>query len=180
MNLRSSTRIVFLVALVACSKTEPPRTDPAPVSATASVQDPRTGSSAAAPSDAGAPARGAALAYTADFDAEVAPLTLPEDVKWKGDSPETEGVGKGKLALSVDADGRVSGTGSGAFGDVVVAGISRDGVMSGSILRKTTDDAGFSGVFVATESGGAWKGSLAVSKGNAGGLRRASFTLVKR
>jgi hypothetical protein len=125
-------------------------------------------------------AASATVSYTADFDAEIAPLTLPDDVKWKGDTPETEGVGKGKLEIAVDADGRVSGAGSGAFGDVIVAGVSKDGVLSASILRKVADDAGFSGVLVAMESGGAWKGSLAVSKGNAGGLRRATFTLVKR
>ena len=165
-----------LTTALGCSKSEPRRADPVPVTpaSATSIDD------ASGPADASMSKASATPSFTADFEAEEASLTLPEDVKWKGDTPATEGVGKGSLDLAVDAEGRVKGTGSGPFGDVILVGVSRDGVISGSILRKAADEAGFTGVFIAMESGGKWAGSLAVSRSNAGGLRRASFTLVKR
>jgi hypothetical protein len=47
------------------------------------------------------------------------------------------------------------------------------------MLRKTAGDLGFSGSFYATVEGKELKGILRASRGNAGALREASFTLKR-
>jgi hypothetical protein len=173
---------------VACSKTDPPAGGGAPPATSsaaltsASAPSPTPSSSAAgagsaAPSSAGAKA--GAGAFSGDYQSAVTDLAVPEGVKWKGDAPADEGVGKGTLSLSVDEAGIVTGSGTGALGDVILSGISRDGLVSGLVLRKSSADGGYTGTFYATEEQGELKGTIRVSKGNAGGLREAKFSLAK-
>lgn len=195
--MKTSLRALPLALLglcIACSKTEPTggggstpsasaaASAPALTSATASASS----SAAAAPGSASAAAGGsaaptgvAAASYEGEAEVTVSDLTVPANVKWKGDVEATDGVGKAKLVLVVDEAGIVTGTGTGALGDVILTGRAIAGVVSATILRKTPSDMGYTGTLYATEEAGTLKGTLHVSKGNAGGLREGKLTLAK-
>ncbi len=193
--MKTSLRALPLALLglcLACSKTEPTgggaapsasaaSSAPALTSAATSASAAAAGSASGAPSGAAAPSNTgvAAASYEGEADVTVADLTLPDNVKWKGDVEASDGVGKAKITLSVDEAGVVTGSGSGALGDVVVTGRAIAGVVSATLLRKSPSDMGYTGTLYATEEGGALKGTLHVSKGNAGGLREGKFTLSK-
>ncbi len=191
--IRSSSQGLLVVALLsigafACSKTDPPAgggtapaTSSAALTSASAAPTPSTSAAASASAATAATAKPAAAsgAFAGEYESAVTELAVPEGVKWKGDAPADEGVGKGTVTLSVDESGVVSGSGTGALGDVILTGISRDGVVSGLVLRKSAADGGYTGTFYATEEQGALKGTIRVSKGNAGGLREAKFSLAK-
>jgi len=122
---------------------------------------------------------GSAQTFKGTYDAKAAELTLPKDVKWKGDDVGQDGIGEGTLEITIDADGVLRGTSKGALGEAFLTGTSKDQIASGWMLRKTSGDLGFSGSFYASIDGKDLKGVLRASRGNAGALREAAFTLKR-
>ena len=97
-------------------------------------------------------------------------------MKWK--VPENSaGVGDGTIALTVGADGRVTGTIEGVLGPAVVDGLAVDGRVTGAIARRDPSDHGFTGTLGGDIAGGHARGTMHLTLAEAGAVRTATFDL---
>lgn len=179
-------RASFLVAcglalgLAACSKPSAGGAEGSPSAApSASVA---AASPSAAPSAAGSTASpvGVARTFSGPYKSTAGTMaTEPPFAKrsWTGNEPATAGLGDGKVTLSIDPDGRVSGTLDGALGAGILEGRAAGASVSATLRRKDPSDRGFSGTLSGTVSGEQLTGGLTVSSGQGGLVRTATFSL---
>ncbi len=165
------TASLFLLA-VACQQA--PNPDPA---ATTSGKL----ASSAAPVASAAPAPPKAWfegAWQGSFQAELFRIELAVGgvKEWKKDDG-SQASGQGKLSLQAAADGSVTGTATGALGELAVSG-RVDGDRAALTLSSATPD-GFHGVILAAQSPDGMKGTLNASSGNSLQVRQASVTLAR-
>lgn len=165
-----------LLLLAACqnSKTET-TTAAAGVSAASTL-------AAAPPSASAAPVATKAWfegAWQGSFAAELFRVeTAAGGVKeWKQDDGK-KAAGEGKLSLDVAADGSVTGSASGALGELTVAG-RVDGDRAALTLASAEVD-GFHGSVLATQTPDGMKGTLSASSGDSLQVRQAAVTLSRK
>jgi hypothetical protein len=96
--------------------------------------------------------------------------------EWKTDDGK-QASGPGQLALQVAADGTVSGSGTGALGELSVLGRFEDDRATLTLTPATP--GGLHGVVVATREGEGLKGMLSASSGDSLQVRRADVTLSR-
>jgi hypothetical protein len=111
-------------------------------------------------------------------------LYLPESKEFQGvkkvDFESKAALGAGKIELAVDAQGTVSGTVSGALGDLTIAGRSEAGRVTAT-LKPTTGTDGFYGTLLAEPSpSGELVGTLSASGARSNVLREAELKLAKK
>jgi hypothetical protein len=100
-------------------------------------------------------------------------------VKWRGDDAST-GLGEGALALTIHgAARRLTGTGSGALGDLVWVGALDGDTLTASVQRRDPLDRGFTGTAVGKVSGDEIVGTMRLSLADARIIRGARFTLTR-
>ncbi len=100
-------------------------------------------------------------------------------VKWRGDDAGL-GLGEGTMALTLRrGNRRVTGTGSGAVGDVLFEGTMDGDLLTASVLRKDPLDRGFTGTVVGNVSGDQLVGTMRLSLADARVIRHAKFTLTR-
>jgi hypothetical protein len=88
------------------------------------------------------------------------------------------GVGEGKLELVVGPNGSVSGTSTGALGELVVSGRAEEGIVRATLMpRDPSVEGSFQGYFVGQPVGDRIAGQLQVSSGDGAVVRRASVDL---
>jgi hypothetical protein len=101
-------------------------------------------------------------------------------VQWRGDDAST-GLGEGVLSLTLQrGPGRVSGTGSGAIGDVVWVGVLDGDRLTANISRRDPLDRGLTGTAVGKVSPEQIVGTMRLSLADAHVIRNASFVLAQR
>jgi hypothetical protein len=149
--------------------------------------DPAATGSAAANASAAAPAPSASAApakawfegsWQGAFQAELLRIELPAGgvKEWKNDDGK-KASGEGKLSLEAKPDGSVSGTASGALGELTVAG-QVDGDRAALTLTSAQPE-GFHGVILATQTPEGMKGTLNASSGDSLQVRQAAVTLSR-
>lgn len=149
--------------------------------------DPSATGSAAANASAAAPAPSASAApakawfegsWQGAFQAELLRIELPAGglKEWKNDDGK-KASGEGKLSLEAKPDGSVSGTASGALGELTVAG-QVDGDRAALTLTSAQPE-GFHGVILATQTPEGMKGTLNASSGDSLQVRQAAVTLSR-
>jgi hypothetical protein len=156
-------------ALGACQQA--PKSEPAPAASTKTALAP-------APAPA-APAKAwFEGAWQGAFVAELQRIELPVgNVKeWKLDDGKLAS-GDGKLALRVSSDGVVSGSASGALGDLAVTGRVEGDRAALSLFSARPE--GFHGVVLAMQSGDGMKGTLSASSADSLQVRKAEVTLTR-
>jgi hypothetical protein len=162
----------LLLLAVACQNA--PKTDVA-----------AAGSGSAQPSVSVAPSAAAAPAkswfegsWQGAFQAELNRLELPVGgiKEWKQDDGK-KSSGEGKLSLEAGPDGGVTGTATGALGELTVAG-RIEGDRAALTLTSAQAD-GFHGVILATQTAEGLKGTLSASSGDSLQVRQASVTLTR-
>ncbi len=162
----------MLLLVTACQQS--PKTDSASVASAAPL------ASAAAAPTASAAGAGAWFvgAWHGAFQAELFRLEVPiGGVKeWKADDGKLAS-GEGKLALQVAADGCVTGTASGALGELSVVG-HVDGDRATLTLASSQPD-GFHGVILASQTSAGMSGTLSASTGDSLRARQAKVTLAR-
>ncbi len=167
---------VALLLLLATACQQSPKTDPA------SVDSARVASAAPAVSVAPAASATAAAwfvgAWQGAYQAELFRVEVPVGgVKaWKDDDGKLAS-GDGKLSLQAAADGSVSGTASGALGELSVVG-HVDGDRVTLTLHSPQPD-GFHGVILATQTPEGLSGTLSASTGDSLQVRQAKVTLTR-
>lgn len=132
--------IAIGLALTGCNKgsssSQPAASGSAPA-ASAPASASASGSSAAPAGSASAVSAADAKGFAGEYTAKKATIEPPEkvpDVTWKKDTGDKQ-VGPGKLDLKV-ANGMVSGEGSGALGDQLIAGTFDGKELKFSLLPK--------------------------------------------
>ncbi len=101
-------------------------------------------------------------------------------VRFRGDDASA-GLGEGPLAMTVDSTtGRLSGTGSGPIGDVILSGTVLGDALAFNVVRKDPTDRGLSGTGVGRVNGESLAGTLRLSQGDARVIREATFSLAKK
>jgi hypothetical protein len=149
--------------------------------------DPAATGSAAANTSAATPAPSASAApakawfegsWQGAFQAELLRIELPAGgvKEWKNDDGK-KASGEGKLSLEAKPDGSVSGTASGALGELTVAG-QVDGDRAALTLTSAQPE-GFHGVILATQTPEGMKGTLNASSGDSLQVRQAAVTLSR-
>jgi len=161
---------LWLVLVVACTKPQASESKPAP-SASASA-------AAAAPASArpAGPVR-----YAGTYTSNPADLYVPDAEPYKGFKfrGEDAGValGEGKIQLTVDPSGSVTGTVEGPLGAATLTGVAADGGVTFHVAPNDPKaDLAFSGTGTGEVSATAAKGSMQLSSWRANILREASFT----
>ena len=186
-------RLVLAVLLVGCShETATPGSDAGALPTTAALASAAPSGPAAAGSAAGtgraqaagaAGATGKARAVSGPYQAAKGTFYIPDSggwsgVKWPGDD-DPSGVGAGTLALQIAADGRVSGTISGALGDLTVDGMDRDGQLTAQLLPAPGAPIhSFTGTLIARDDGTKVTGTMRLSDGINRLVRVADVALV--
>jgi hypothetical protein len=167
-------RAFVLVLLAACSRSSAP---PAPDAAPAPPK--------AAASAATTPARETAL-WEGSYASKPGSLYVPEGAEykgaqWRGDDAG-EGLGDGALSFTIDpATGRIDGKGTGALGNVVLAGVRADGgAVSFAIFRADPVDGGFTGAAIGKLAGDTIEGTMRLSRARADAIREATFTMKRK
>ena len=171
------------LALAGCPKSEGNKATPAgSASAPGSVAAPEADASAG--DDAGsAKADGQAATYSGSYSLSPGAYYIPStkdygSVKQAKDDP-TKHVGEGNLTLTVDADGKVTGTiDSGPASPGVIEGSMIDGEIRGFIRRTDPSDQGLTGTF--TVKPGAGDGTLSLAEANAAVVREGKLSLEKK
>ncbi|HEX2874774.1 MAG TPA: hypothetical protein VHP33_26165 [Polyangiaceae bacterium] len=162
----------LLLAGAGCQQA--PKVDPA---ATGSVAV--NASAAPAPSASAAPAKAwFEGSWQGTFQAELLRIELPAGgvKEWKNDDGK-KASGEGKLSLEAKPDGSVSGTATGALGDLTVTG-QVDGDRAALTLTSPQPE-GFHGVILATQTPEGMKGTLNASSGDSLQVRQAAVTLSR-
>jgi hypothetical protein len=165
-----------LLLLAACQNTKT-ETTTATASASAAVATAPSGSAAASAPVATKPWFEGAWqgGFTAElFRVETAAGGVKE---WKQDDGK-KAAGEGKLALEVAADGSVTGSASGALGELTVTG-RVDGDRAALTLASAEGD-GFHGSILATQTPDGMKGTLSASSGDSLQVRQAAVTLSRK
>jgi hypothetical protein len=96
--------------------------------------------------------------------------------EWKQDDGK-QASGEGKLSLQAAADGSVTGTATGALGNLAVAG-RVDGDRAALTLT-SADAGGFHGVILASQTPAGMTGTLNASSADSLQVRRANVTLTR-
>jgi hypothetical protein len=100
-------------------------------------------------------------------------------VTWRGDDAST-GIGEGVLALTLEREAhRVTGTGGGSLGDVILVGGVDGETLTASVLRKDPLDRGLTGTAVGKVHGDQIDGTMRLSLADARIIRDAKFTLAR-
>jgi hypothetical protein len=160
----------LLLFAIACQKA--PKTD---VVATGSAPS----SASVAPSAAAAPAKPwFEGSWQGAFQAELNRLEVPVGgvKEWKQDDGQ-KSSGAGLLSFEAGPDGGVTGTATGALGELTVAG-RIEGDRAALTLTSAQAD-GFHGVILASQTPEGLKGTLSASSGDSLQVRRASVTLTR-
>ena len=165
--------VVLFLAGTACQ--QGPKADAAGAAASAVA----VASASAAPS--AAPVAKAAWfegSWQGAFQAELFRIELPAGgvKEWKQDDGK-KASGDGKLSLEAKPDGSVSGTATGALGELAVSG-QVDGDRAALTLTSAQPD-GFHGVILATQTPEGMKGTLNASSGDSLQVRQAAVTLSR-
>jgi hypothetical protein len=160
--------LLWLLFGVASACQQAPQSQPAPVTS-------------ASPSASAAPAPTKAWfagAWQGTFVAQLFRLELPVGgvKEWKLDDGKLAS-GDGKLSLTVSDEGVVSGTASGALGDLAVTG-RVEGDRAALSLASAQPD-GFHGVLLATQTPEGMKGTLSASSADSLQVRKAEVTLTR-
>jgi hypothetical protein len=159
--------------LLATACQQAPKGDPAATGSAAA------NTAAPAPSASAAPAKAwFEGAWQGAFQAELLRIELPAGgvKEWKNDDGK-KASGEGKLSLEAKPDGSVSGTATGALGDLTVAG-QVDGDRAALALTSAQPE-GFHGVILATQTPEGMKGTLNASSGDSLQVRQAAVTLSR-
>lgn len=167
-----------------CTKPQPDGagTSPSTSSSTSASAAPSPSASSQADASSDPTAKGGAKAASYDgkySSTAVAMIAVPEGTKWKGEE-SPDGVGEGKLALEVSAEGRVQGTLEGTLGAALVEGIVDGDTLTATFRRKDPADNGFYGTLGGKIAADKIEGTLTSSRGNAGLVREGKFSLVKK
>ena len=164
-------RLLALLLCVACQNA--PKDDGAPAASANAAASAAPSASALAPSKAWFEGR-----WQGSYEAELFRIELPAgNVKeWKQDDGK-KASGDGKLSLQVNADGTVTGTSSGALGELAVSG-RFDGDRAALSLASAAADT-FHGTILATQTPEGMSGTLSASSGDSLQVRRAKVTLTK-
>lgn len=177
--------LVSALALVACSKSDPPApqsTTPASSAAAPAGSAPAAAPSAASSAATGAAAPASAGAFAGKYETKASTLYLPDTkemqrVKWRGDE-SSEGLGAGDLSLTIEPDGSVHGEATGALGAMRVVGQAEGDSLAASLQRKTPNEPGFTGTLHAVKKDGALVGEMNVTSHDASVLRTGTFQLA--
>jgi len=96
--------------------------------------------------------------------------------EWKQDEGKA-GSGEGKLALEAAPDGSVTGSASGALGNLAVSGhVDGDRV---ALVLGSAEPAGFHGVILASQTPDGMQGTLNASSGDSLQARQAKVTISR-
>ena len=173
-------RVAFVLLLAtACQQSS--KTDPASAGTTAPPTSASSAPGAVAPA-ASAVAAGAWFvgAWQGSFQAELFRIEVPAgSVKaWKDDDGK-QASGEGKLSLQVAADGSVSGTASGALGELTVVGHVDGDRATLTLTSASGQPDGFHGVILASQTPEGMAGTLSASTGDSLRARQAKVTLAR-
>ena len=159
-----------------------PSAMPAASGTAASVRD----ASGAAPASGAAAGAGASTAWAGSYDAVAGTLYVPsgkewEGVKFRGEASELA-LGKGELAIAIDARGNVTGTLDGPLGPAIVSGWLQGETFTATLYPKDPSVAGggFTGTLAGTASPANISGKLFASQAEARFIREASFVLKRK
>jgi len=167
-------RIVPLLLLAAACQ-QAPKADPAP----AASSNVNARASAAAAASARAPSKAwFEGAWQGAFQAELFRLAVPAGgVKaWKDDDGKAAS-GEGKLSFDAAPDGSVTGSATGALGNLAVSG-HVDGERA-TLWLSSAQPAGFHGVIVASQTPDGMQGALSASSGDSLQARQAKVTISR-
>ncbi len=167
--------VVFSFALCsACEKQEP-----APAKPTTSAAGP-VASASAAP-DAQVPEGPWYVGrWTGSYDAQhyLIETKKGEGLKAWAEDDGSDGAGKGKLELDVKPDGQITGTASGALGEMIASGQAEEDSLRVTLKPKEPSDTSFQGFFIAKREGKSAKGRLQASSGDSLKVRDAPIELA--
>lgn len=164
-------RCALLLVVAACQNA--PKTDGAPAASASAAPSAIPAASAPAPSKAWFEGR-----WQGTYEAELFRIELPAgNVKeWKLDDGK-KASGAGKLSLEVSPDGTVTGTSTGALGDLAVSGrVEGD---RAALSLGSGAEATFHGTVLATQTPEGMSGTLSASSGDSLQVRHAKVTLAK-
>jgi hypothetical protein len=180
LRARLPALLVASLLLLSCDRGEPAPGKPTP-------QAPRSASAAApAPSAAPAPAVKADEWYvgswSGSYEAQhyLVETNKGEGLKQWADDEGKENAGPGKLALQVDANGRITGTASGPLGELIASGQVDEDAFRVQLGPREPSAEGFRGYFVAKREGKAVKGQLQASSGDSLKVRDAPVSLERK
>lgn len=129
------------------------------------------------------PAQRFAGTWRASFEAKRGAVTLPSgapDATWADDTG-TDLTGKGTMVLKISADGQVSGSVSGALGELSARGVVEEETLrAGLTPADPTAPGAVTGILVGAADGEVLEATLRVSNGDASLVRTATVTLEKR
>jgi hypothetical protein len=173
--------VLSVLALFGCPKSQPPAEAEAGATVATSAAAPVVSASASASAK---PAGGEASTWSAKYTLTAGTLYIPTDKDWKNakfKNDEAKYIGDGALTLSVDKDGRVTGTSEGPpIGDAVIDGLVEDGKISANVRRKDTSDNGLTGTIVGTITGDKLEGTMKLAEANAAVVREGKITASKK
>jgi hypothetical protein len=117
-------------------------------------------------------------AWQGAFQAELFRVEVPVGgvKEWKQDDGKPAS-GEGKLSLRAEADGSVTGTTSGALGNLSVSGhVEGD---RAALMLASTDSTGFHGLILAVQTPEGMKGTLSASSADSLQVRQGAVTLAR-
>jgi hypothetical protein len=171
------------VSLAACKKSEVTADEldarAQAQSAAIAAKTPPASYASDAGSDAGTSMK--AVTYAGKYTVSAGKMYVPDQKDWssvKFKNDETKMLGDGELVLSVDGQGRVSGsTEAGPLGASVLDGISDGTTLTAAVRRKDPSDEGLTGTLVAKIAGDALDGTMKLAEANAAVVREAKVDL---
>jgi hypothetical protein len=171
------------VSLAACKKSEVTADEldarAQAQSAAIAAKTPPASSASDAGSDAGTSMK--AVTYAGKYTVSAGKMYVPDQKDWssvKFKNDETKMLGDGELVLSVDGQGRVSGsTEAGPLGASVLEGISDGTTLTATVRRKDPSDEGLTGTLVAKIAGETLDGTMKLAESNAAVVREAKVDL---
>ncbi len=177
--------MALALAIAGCPKSDEGKKEAPAASASAPARPSASTSASATPPDAGGKPAAEGATYTGTYSVSPGTYYIPSakdygSVKQAKDDP-TKHVGEGTLTLSVDSEGKVTGTfDTGPASPGVVEGSVIDGELRGFIRRKDPKDEGLTGTFIAKESDANVEGKLSLAEANAAIVREGKFSLKKK
>ena len=183
IRFRSLSPLVVLVA-VACSKSEPTAKPAASSSARPNISA-NAVASASAPASAAPPnpktAGAFSGAWSGTYEAQHYRVEVPKGEgarEWKDDDGKSN-TGSGKISLSVNDSGGVTGEASGPLGDQRVVGEVDGETLRVRFSPKEPGERAFSGFALLEKSGATLKGHLQASTGDSRTVRDAPIELTQ-